>query len=79
MKMKLLGSLVANPTDNNIGTATLVHVVATSAVTLTQKNASGTTLGTIYIPAGGSIDLVKTATDTISCGTSNCTSIAYIS
>ena len=78
MKMKLLGSLVANPTDNNIGTATLVHVVATSAVTLTQKNASGTTLGTINIPAGSSIDLVKASTDTISCGTSNCTSIAYI-
>ena len=79
MKMKLLGSLVANPTDNNIGTATLVHVVATSAVTLTQKNASGTTLGTINIPAGSSIDLVIASTDTSSCGTSNCTSIAYIS
>tara|TARA_Y100001936_G_C16090385_1_gene685595 strand:- start:1468 stop:1707 length:240 start_codon:yes stop_codon:yes gene_type:complete len=79
MKMKLLGSVISNPTDNNIGTATLVHVVATSATTLTLKAAGGSTLGTIYIPANGSIDLVKDATDTISAGTSNCTKIAYIS
>lgn len=79
MKMKLLGSVVANPADNNIGTAALVHVVATSATTLTQKNSGGTTLGTIYIPAGGDINLVKESTDTITCPTSNCTSIAYIS
>jgi len=79
MKMKLLGSAVANPSDDNITTASLVHVVATSAVTLTHKNVGGTTLGTIRIPAGGTIDLVKDSTDTISCATSFCTNIAYIS
>ena len=79
MKMKLLGSLVADPVDSTIGSATLVHVVAASAVTLTHKLAAGSTVGTIRIPANSVIDLVKEPTDTISCATSFCTNIAYIS
>jgi len=80
MKMKLLGSAVANPVDSTIGSATLVHVVvAATAVTLEHKLAAGSTVGTIRIPANSVIDLVKEPTDTISCGTSFCTPIAYIS
>ena len=80
MKMKLLGSAVPNPVDSTIGSATLVHVVvAATAVTLTHKKADTTVIGTIRIPANGTIDLVKETTDTISCGTSFCTKIAYIS
>jgi len=79
MKMKLLGSLVTNPSDDTIGSATLVRVVVSSAVTLTHKLAAGSTVGSIRIPAIGVIDLVKDSTDTISCATSFCTKIAYIS
>ena len=79
MKMKLLGSAVPNPVDSTIGSATLVRVVASSAVTLTHKKADTTVIGTIRIPANGTIELVKETTDTISCATSFCTKIAYIS
>ena len=79
MKMKLLGSAVTNPSDSTIGSATLVRVVASSAVILEHKLADDTVVGTIRIPANGAIDLVKDSTDTISCATSFCTKIAYIS
>ena len=79
MAYKLLGSAVPNPSDEVFSGATLVHVVASAAVTLTVKKADNTVVGTIRIPANSVIDLVKEPTDTISCGTSFCTPIAYIS
>ena len=79
MKMKLLGSLVTNPSDDTIGSATLVRVVVSSAVTLTHKLAAGSTVGTIRIPENGVIDLVKESNDKNRCATSICTKIAYIS
>ena len=79
MKLKILGTAIANPSDNNIGTATLVRVVTSAAVTLTLKASGGSTIGTVRISSGGMADVVKKATDTISCATSFATKVAYIS
>jgi len=80
MKMKLLGSVVTAPSASNMSLGTLIHVVATAATTLIlKKESAGATIGTIYIPANGTIDLVKAATDEVTCPTSKCTHIAYIS
>ena len=77
MAYKLLGAAVPNPVNQVFGKATLVHVVASAAVTLTVKRADDTVVGTIRIPANSSIDVVKYSTDKISCLTSICTPIAY--
>tara|TARA_B110000467_G_scaffold42139_1_gene38709 strand:+ start:324 stop:563 length:240 start_codon:yes stop_codon:yes gene_type:complete len=77
MAYKLLGAAVANPDKVNIGSATLVHVVASAAATLTVRKADESVIGEIRISANSSIDVVKNPTDTISCLTSICTPIAY--
>ena len=77
MAYKLLGPAVPNPNNEVFGKASLVHVVASAAVTLTVKRADNTVVGTIRILANSSIDVVKNPTDKISCVTSICTPIAY--
>jgi hypothetical protein len=80
MAYKLLGAAVSNPSDEGFSGATLVHVVASAAVTLTVKKSvadGGSVIGTIRISANSSIDVVKNPTDRISCLTSICTPIAY--
>lgn len=78
MAYKLLGDIVENPTDEDFNGATLVHIVAVGADVVRLEKADGTTLiGQINVPAGGSIDLVKDATDKITCSNSGCTPIAY--
>ena len=54
--------------DNNIGLAQFVRVVATAGSnTVTVKNAAGTTLGTVLLHAAGdTITIEKYTTDTIS-------------
>jgi hypothetical protein len=79
MKMKLLGEMISNPTSDTITSATLVHVVAGSATDLILETDGAVIVGRIHIPANGSIDLVKDSTDTITCPTSFCTPVAYIS
>lgn len=78
MKMKILGEMIPDPVDDTITNATLVHVVASGATDLIHTR-GGAIVGRIHIPANGSIDLVKDASDTITCPTSFCTPIAYIS
>tara|TARA_Y100000361_G_C11152210_1_gene341846 strand:- start:1352 stop:1585 length:234 start_codon:yes stop_codon:yes gene_type:complete len=75
MAFKVLGSAVTNPSDNNIGRATAVSVHVTSTQTCTVKNAGGTTLGTISLPAGIH-KIIKDATDTIAV-TGSATQIAH--
>ena len=79
MKMKLLGEMIPNPVSDTITDATLVHVVAGSATDLILTTTGAVIVGIIHIPANGSIDLVKDSTDTVTCPTSFCTPIAYIS
>ena len=81
MKMKLLGSVVTNPSDDAITLATLVRVVATAAGLVELKKVGGVAYSPakeIYMTANSSIDLVKNSTDVISC-TGKCSPIAYIS
>ena len=61
------GEFVNNPSANNIGNAQFVHCVATGATqSVVVKNATGTTLGNIYLHAAGdSIIIEKAPTDTI--------------
>ena len=78
MKLKLLGSSVANASGNNISNATLVRVHATSAATLTLKLASaGDTVGTVYIGAGETVFIEKNPTEEITCATSHSTPVAF--
>ena len=78
MAYKLLGDKVENPTDDVFNGATLVYILANSTTTVILEKADGTTLiGKIKIPAGGSINLTKDATDKVTCPTSSCTPIAY--
>ena len=79
MKMKLLGEMIPDPVSDTITSATLVHVVASSATDLILTTTGAVIVGRIHIPANGSIDLVKDSTDTVTCPTSFCTPIAYIS
>lgn len=79
MKMKILKPAISNPSADNITLATLVHVVATAGTDLVLSKVGGEVIGNIYISANGSIDLVKDSTDKITCPTSHCTPIAYIS
>jgi hypothetical protein len=75
MAFKLLGSAATNPSDANIDRATCVAVTVTSAQTCTVKNAGGSTLGTISLPAGIH-KINKAATDTVAV-TGSVTKIAY--
>ena len=64
---KVLGSAVTGTiSDNNIGSASTIRVVATAGTnTITVKNSGGSTIGTIYLHAAGdSIDIRKDQTDT---------------
>ena len=65
--IKVKGSVINNPSDNNIGGAHFVHCVATGATqTGVVKNADGDTLGQFYLhSAGDSIIIEKSTTDTI--------------
>jgi hypothetical protein len=78
MAYKLLGDITTNPTNDDIGTATLVYISATSATEAILEKADGSTLiGRIKMASGQSINLTKDATDKITCPNSSCTPIAY--
>ena len=79
MAYKLLGDIIENPTNDNIGSATLVYISAGSATeAILEKAADGSALiGRIKMASGQSITLVKEATDKITCPNSSCTPIAY--
>jgi len=61
------GSLVSNPSANNIGSAHFVYCVATSAAqTVIVKDADTNTLGEIYLAlTGDSVTIEKAPSDTI--------------
>ena len=79
MAYKLLGDIIENPTNDNIGSATLVYISAGSATeAILEKAADGSALiGRRKMASGQSITLVKEATDKITCPNSSCTPIAY--
>mgnify|MGYP001420803293 CR=1 FL=1 len=52
MAYKILGALVSNPSDSNIGLATAVACTLASTQTITVKESGGGALGTISLPAG---------------------------
>jgi hypothetical protein len=78
MAYKLLGDIIENPTNDNIGSATLVYISAGSTTEAILEKADGSALiGRIKMASGQSITLVKEATDKITCPNSSCTPIAY--
>ena len=52
MAYKILGALVSNPSDSNIGLATAVACTLASTQTITVKESGGGAVGTISLPAG---------------------------
>lgn len=78
MKLKLLGTTIANASADNINEATLVRVHCTSAATLTLRTAGGASvLGSVYIGANESVLIEKNPTEEITCATSQSTKVAY--
>ena len=65
--IKVKGSVINNPSDNNIGGAHFVHCVATGGTqSVIVKDSGGTTIGNIYLHAAGdSIIIEKAADETI--------------
>ncbi len=65
--IKVKGSVINNPNENNIGGAHFVHCVATGGTqTGVVKDSDDNTLGQFYLHAAGdSIVIEKAPTDTI--------------
>ncbi len=75
MAYKLLGDVVVNPANDNMGNATLVYVLAkgdTILVVITEQGPRS-----IAIAANSSIEIVKKAAETIDGPNTECTAIAY--
>lgn len=78
MIIKPLGTLIAVTSANTVANSNLVRIHTTSATTVTVANSTGSTLGSISIPANFVEILEKHATDTIACSVAaNCTPVAY--
>lgn len=78
--LKLLGSATALGSADNVDSASLCFVVntTTSAVEVTQATSGGSTIGTAYVPASGSILIEKSASDTLVASASvHATSVAF--
>jgi hypothetical protein len=78
--LKLLGSATALGSADNVDSASLCFVVntTTSAVEVTQATSGGSTIGTAYVPASGSIFIEKSASDTLVASASvHATSVAF--
>jgi|TARA_B110000908_G_scaffold72966_1_gene88026 hypothetical protein len=78
--IKLLGSEAAIATASNVGLAKLVRVLNNSGGVqlITQKNAGGTTIGTVSIYAYDCIEISKASTDTLTgAATSLAVAIAF--
>ena len=65
--IKVKGSVINNPNENNLGGAHFVHCVATGGTqSVIVKDSGGTTIGNIYLHAAGdSIIIEKAADETI--------------
>jgi hypothetical protein len=69
MHIKLLDQETTLTSATNLANATLVRVYNTgSAATVTHKNSSGSTIGTVTLAAGEIVLLQKAATDTLEGG-----------
>jgi hypothetical protein len=75
MAYKLLGDVVVNPANSNMGNATLVYVLAKGDTVLVVNTGQGSR--SISIVNGSSIEIVKKSSETIDCPSSECTAIAY--
>ena len=78
--LKLLGSATALGSADNVDSASLCFVVntTTSAVEVTLATSGGSTKGTAYVPASGSIFIEKDPTDTLSASASvHATNVAF--
>jgi len=75
MAYKILGALVSDPSDSNIGLATAVACTLASTQTITVKESGGGAVGTISLPAGVH-KVNKDATQTLAF-TGSATAIAH--
>lgn len=76
-RIKILGSAVENPSNNNINEATMVSLTATSAGAVTRKTSGGATIGTLYVSANATVLIEKEPTDTLTHAAAWATKIAY--
>lgn len=78
MILKLLAAEFTVTTANNLGNAQLFRIHAPSASVVTVKDAGGTTLGSMSMPAGAIETMAKGATDTVEATAAvRCTPVAY--
>jgi hypothetical protein len=69
------GSVVDNPSGNNISRAQFVRVTATADVTGTVLDADDNTLGQFYLENGDTVIIEKNPGDKITCATSKASAV----
>jgi len=69
------GSIVANPSADNISRANFVRITATADVTGTVLDADDNTLGQFYLENGDTVIIEKNPGDKITCATSNASAV----
>lgn len=69
------GSVVDNPSGNNISRAQFVRVTATADVTGTVLDADDNTLGEFYLENGDTVIIEKNPGDKITCSTSKASAV----
>ena len=69
------GSVIDNPSGNNIGRANFVRITATADVTGTVLDADDNTLGQFYMENGNTVIIEKNPGDKITCATSKASAV----
>jgi|TARA_B100001093_G_scaffold470144_1_gene491415 hypothetical protein len=69
------GSVIDNPSANNIGRANFVRMTATADVTGTVLDADDNTLGQFYMENGNTVIIEKNPGDKITCATSKASAV----
>ena len=69
------GSVVDNPSGNNISRAQFVRVTATADVTDSVLDADDNTLGQFYLENGDTVIIEKNPGDKITCATSKASAV----
>ena len=78
MIIKPLGQIISVTSANTVANSNLVRIHTTAITTVTVANSTGSTLGSISIPANFVEIVEKHTTDTIACSAAaNCTPVAY--
>ena len=69
------GSVIDNPSANNIGRANFVRMTATADVTGTVLDADDNTLGQFYMENDNTVIIEKNPGDKITCATSKASAV----